>query len=113
METRRLSSKTAAVVMVAAALLVAAVPAIAASSVASIQGVSVSGNVVSVTVKNNGTVPVVGYVAVQAVVGDAPIWSFVPVTLGAGASATMSAAFNGPVGRVLTVGVVGDDQTPI
>ena len=90
-------------------------PAFAANSAIAVLGTSVNGGVVSVTVKNASSSSQSGTVAVQAVVNGMTSWSFVPVSLGAGQSATVGAGFPGVVSSVSTVGIsvsVSDDTVP-
>ena len=117
MSNQMKSSRPSMAIAVALGILVMtlATPAFAVAPAIAVVGTSVNGGVVNVTVKNMTSSPQVGTVAVQAVVNDTPIWSFVPVVLNAGQSATVGAGFTGVVSTVSKVGItVGmtDDSTP-
>jgi hypothetical protein len=112
MGTRSMKRFTVAVAALAAAIFLAVpAPAQAAGSGVSIQNTTISGSVVKVSVRNNSLLPYTGYVAVKAVVGDTPIWSFVPVVLLPGQCSTSSAGFSGAVGGVMSVGIT-DNPNP-
>jgi hypothetical protein len=113
MDTRSTKRITVAVVALAAAIFLAVpAPAQAAGAGVSIQNTTISGSVVKVSVRNNSLLPYTGYVAVKALVGATPIWSFVPVVLLPGQCTTASAGFSGSVGGVMTVGL-NDDPNPL
>ena len=91
-------------------------PAYAVVSPVAVVSTSVNGAVVNVTVKNMSMLPQVATVKVQAVVGDTPIWSFVPVVLLPGQTIVAGAGFSASVSGVLKVGIIcgsQDDGTPI
>jgi uncharacterized protein (DUF58 family) len=110
MRTSKITIKIAAATMALTALFAVAAPAVAAPAV-SVQGVAVEGNTVSITVRNDSSVPMVRTVAVQAIVANAPIWIYVPVLLGAGQTASVSTTFSATVGSVSSVSLT-DDPTP-
>jgi hypothetical protein len=112
MGTRSIKRITGAVAGLAAAIFLAVpAPAQAAWTGVSVQCATISGSVVKVSVRNNSLLPYTGYVAVKVLVGDTPIWSFVPVVLLPGQSTTASAGFSGPVGGVASVGM-SDEPNP-
>ena len=110
MRTSRITIKIAAATMALTALFAVAAPAVAALTAVSVQGVAVKGNTVSITVRNNATVPKTGTISVQAVVGGTQVWSFVPVALAAGQSMTVGVAFPGTVSAVTGVSVLTADS---
>ena len=91
-------------------------PAHAVVSPVAVVSTNVSGAVVNVTVKNNSLLAQVATVKVQAVVGDTPIWSFVPVTLLPGQTLVAGAGFAGNVSSLVRVTIscgIQDDGVPI
>lgn len=113
MRNQEKNSRTSTVIALALGVLVMtlATPAHATSPAITVLGTSMNGSVVNVTVKNFTLLPRTGTVSVQAVVNDTPIWSFVPVVLLPGQTATVSAGFSATVSSVVKVGIQ-DDQTP-
>lgn len=103
-------SRRSKVVAVALGMMIMAAPALAALQSIAVQGVRASGSTVQVTVKNTSMLPTAGVVAVQALVGDTPVWSFVPVALAGGQSMTVGASFGGAVAAVGSVSIQEDGQ---
>ena len=111
MGTRNMKSLTVAVAALAAVIFLAVpAPAQAANGV-NVTNTTISGSVVRVSVKNTSSAPYTGYVAVKALVGDTPIWSFVPIVLMPGQCTTASAGFSGAVGSTMKVGIT-DSPNP-
>lgn len=77
----------------------------------SVRGCSVSGNTVGATLTNVGHQVFSGFVQVQAVIDDTPIWSSAPVSAKPGQSVLVPVPFPGKVQSVLSVGVT-DSPTP-
>lgn len=73
---------------------------------------STSENTVATTFTNVSKQPFSGWVQVQAVVGDAPIWSCASVSAKPGQTVTVPVNFPGKVQSVLSVGI-SDDPTPL
>ncbi len=103
--TKRSRLQTVIAAAVAIMVMTFAAPAFADSQAVVVQGVSVNGGVVSVSVRNVSLVPRLAMVSVQAVVNDTPIWGSVPVTVNAGQSAVASVPFVGSVSSVPTVSI--------
>jgi hypothetical protein len=97
-------------VAIVASLVVTAVPADAASSIA-VTGYSLNGSLVMVSVRNTSSEPTVGQVAVVAKVGGLQVFSVTPVALSGNQSATVGVAFIGTVSKVLSCGLQ-DEQNP-
>jgi hypothetical protein len=90
-------------------------PAFAVVSPVAVVSTNVTGGVVNVTVRNNSTMPQAATVKVQAVVGDAAVWSLVPVVLLPGQTAVAGAGFAANVSSVLRVSIacgLGEDTVP-
>ena len=109
--TKRSRLSTMISAALAILLMTFAAPAFADSQGVVVQSVNVSGGVVGVSVRNISPVRRLAVISVQAVVGDTPIWSSVPVVVNAGQSAVASVAFAGSVSSVIKVNAQ-DDPTP-
>jgi hypothetical protein len=112
MRKQQKNSRISTVLAVAMAILVTTLvtPAFAALSSTSVVGTSVNGSGVTVTVRNNTLMPQTTTVAVQAVVGDTAIWSYVPVVLLPYQTVTVSVGFVGAVSAVAKVGITDGDN---
>lgn len=102
------AAQTLAALAVVGFLVFAATPAPADTPIWSFDSVSSSGDVVNVGIRNNGFAPLTGRIAVQAVVGDSPIWSTVDVSVPANGSVLARVPFPGSVRSVQSIGFVPD-----
>ena len=103
--------RLAAAAMAIGVLMLAAAPVMAASSI-SVNGYSLNGSVVMVTVHNNSSSATIGTVAVQAKIGGLTVISSTPVALSGNQTTTVGVAFVGSVCKVLSVGI-SDENVPI
>ena len=106
----KMGRRLAAAAMAIGALVLTAAPVLAASSI-SVNGYSLNGSVVMVTVHNNSSSASAGTVSVQAKVGGLTVISTAPVALSGNQTSTVGVAFGGPICKVLSVGI-GDEVTP-
>lgn len=104
----RRSTTWAAVLLMA--LAVSAAPA--DTPIWSYGGCRVSGNTVAATFTNVSNHDVSGWVRVQAVVYDTPIWSSAFVFAKAGETVTVPVSFPGKVDSVMAV-AISDSPTPL
>ena len=106
----KMGRRMAAAAMAIGALMLTAAPVLAASSIV-VNGYSLNGSVVMVTVHNNSSSAVVGTVAVQAKVGMLNVIGAAPVALSGNQTTTVGVAFVGSVCKVLSVGI-SDENVP-
>jgi len=92
-----------------ATVLMVASPALAASSI-TVQGVSSSGSMVTVTVRNSSCMLSLGTVRAEATVNGTRMTTSASVLLLPGQTATVSMRFDGIVGQILSVGISEDDH---
>ena len=114
MRNQERSKRTSTAIALALGILmttIAAAPAHAVCSSVVVVSTSVTSGGVNVTVKNNSLLPQSRTVAVQVVMGDTAVWSYVFVTLLPLQTTTVCAGVTG-VTSVMTVGL-SDDPSPM
>ena len=103
--------RSAAAALAMAAVMMVASPAVAASSI-TVQNVTSSGSIVTVTVRNSSMLLSLGTVRVEANVSGSTSVKTASVLLLPGQTANVSVKFGGTIGTLLSVGIC-DDSNPL